>query len=128
MKVVLLGDGELLERVAAAEAPTRCPTSCRARWDARTYAHRGILDTDAAKQVVGELGEQTFSARALGLLTSGGSLAAVPSDGWGQLLIYRKDLFDRAGLPAPDTLERLRAAARRLPPRHGRDHARDQGR
>ena len=64
--------------------------------------------------MVSELGEQTFSARALGLLTGNGSLAAVPSDGWGQLLIYRKDLFDRAGLATPDTLERVREAARRL--------------
>ncbi|MEU6205696.1 extracellular solute-binding protein, partial [Micromonospora musae] len=39
---------------------------------------------------------------------------SVPSDGWGQLLVYRKDLFDAAGLPAPDTYERIAAAAARL--------------
>jgi multiple sugar transport system substrate-binding protein len=38
----------------------------------------------------------------------------VPSDGWGQLLIYRRDLFDEAGLPAPTTLQDLERAARRL--------------
>jgi multiple sugar transport system substrate-binding protein len=38
----------------------------------------------------------------------------VPSDGWGQLVIYRKDLFDKAGLPAPDTLDKLRDAAAKL--------------
>ena len=115
MKVVPLGDGELPERVAAADRDDSLPDVMQSSIeDARAFADRGILDTGAATQVVSELGEQTFSARALGLLTSGGSLAAVPSDGWGQLLIYRKDLFDRAGLPAPDTLERVRAAARRL--------------
>jgi multiple sugar transport system substrate-binding protein len=115
VKIVPLGDGELLDRVAAAERDGTLPDAMQVSLaDARAFADRGILDTGAAKQVVGELGEQTFSARALGLLTSGGSLAAVPSDGWGQLLIYRKDLFDRAGLPAPDTLERVRAAAKRL--------------
>jgi len=39
---------------------------------------------------------------------------AVPSDGWGQLLIYRRDLFAAAGLRAPRTLEDVRRAARRL--------------
>ena len=129
VEIIPLGDGELPERVAAADRDDSLPDVMQGSIeDARAFADRGILDTAAATQVVGELGEQTFSARALGLPTSGGSLAAVPSDGWGQLLIYRKDLFDRAGLPAPDTLERVRAAARRLhPPRHGGDHARDQG-
>ena len=35
----------------------------------------------------------------------------MPSDGWGQLLIYRKDLFDAAGLSAPRTLEDVERAA-----------------
>ena len=26
---------------------------------------------------------------------------AVPADGWGQLLLYRTDLFEAAGLAAP---------------------------
>jgi len=115
VEVVALEDGSLPDRVAAAERQDALPDVLQSSIeDARAFADRGVLDTGAAEQVVNELGEQTFSARALGLLTSGGSLSAVPSDGWGQLLIYRKDLFDRAGLPAPDTLERLRTAARKL--------------
>jgi multiple sugar transport system substrate-binding protein len=115
VQVVALEDGSLPDRTAAADREDSLPDVMQGSIeDARAFADRGILDTGAAEQVVNELGEQTFSARALGLLTSGGSLSAVPSDGWGQLLIYRKDLFDRAGLPAPDTLERLRAAARKL--------------
>jgi multiple sugar transport system substrate-binding protein len=115
VEVIPLEDGALPDQVAAADRDGSLPDVMQSSIeDARAFADRGILDTGAATQVVSELGEQTFSARALGLLTSGGSLAAVPSDGWGQLLIYRKDLFDRAGLPTPDTLERVRAAARRL--------------
>jgi multiple sugar transport system substrate-binding protein len=38
----------------------------------------------------------------------------VPSDGWGQLLIYRRDLFEKAGLDAPQTLDDVRAAAEQL--------------
>ena len=116
VQVIPLEDGALPDQVAAADRDDSLPDVMQSSIeDARAFADRGILDTGAATQVVSELGEQTFSARALGLLTtSGGSLAAVPSDGWGQLLIYRKDVFDRAGLPTPDTLERVRAAARRL--------------
>ena len=38
----------------------------------------------------------------------------VPSDGWGQLLIYRKDVFDKAGLEAPATLDDVTNAAEQL--------------
>jgi multiple sugar transport system substrate-binding protein len=81
---------------------------------AHAYARSRVLSSDAAQEVVNRLGEETFSARALSLLTSDAQTIAVPSDGWGQLLIYRKDLFARAGLPAPQTLDDVRRAARRL--------------
>jgi hypothetical protein len=61
-----------------------------------------LLDTGAAKAVVDQLGAGTFSPRALELTAQEGTHLAVPSDGWAQLLFYRKDLFDKAGLPAPD--------------------------
>ncbi|MCA2214323.1 ABC transporter substrate-binding protein [Jidongwangia harbinensis] len=73
-----------------------------------------LVDTDAAKAVVDGLGAGTFSARALELTGQDGRQLAVPSDGWAQLLFYRKDLFDAAGLPAPDTYDRIRQAAQRL--------------
>jgi multiple sugar transport system substrate-binding protein len=82
--------------------------------DAHAFVEEGVLDADLAQQTVEELGEETFSARALSLLTADGRVVAVPSDGWGQLLMYRKDLFDRAGLPAPESLADIRRAARRL--------------
>jgi multiple sugar transport system substrate-binding protein len=43
-----------------------------------------------------------------------GVATGVPSDGWGQLLIYRRDLFEEAGLDAPETLDDVRAAAEEL--------------
>jgi len=77
-------------------------------------ATNDLLDTDAAKAVVDQLGGGTFSPRALELTSQDGKQLAVPSDGWAQLLFYRKDLFDRAGLGAPDTFDKIRAAAERL--------------
>ncbi|MER7416953.1 extracellular solute-binding protein [Micromonospora peucetia] len=80
----------------------------------RTLAGNELLHPSANAEVVERLGRQTFSPRALELTADDGKQLAVPSDGWGQLLVYRKDLFTAAGLPAPDTYERIAAAATRL--------------
>ncbi|SEN15838.1 ABC transporter substrate-binding protein [Nonomuraea pusilla] len=73
-----------------------------------------LLDTETPGKVVDRLGRDSFAPRALELDSSGGRLLAVPSDGWAQLVLYRKDLFERAGLAPPDTYERLQAAAAKL--------------
>lgn len=78
------------------------------------YAAQGLLDSAAAGDVLDRLGDQTFSQTALSLVSRDGTPAAVPSDGWGELLIYRKDLFRRAGLPPPRTLDDVARAAERL--------------
>jgi multiple sugar transport system substrate-binding protein len=82
--------------------------------DTHAYAAQDIFDPEAAQAVVDRLGPDTFSQTALELVTRDGQTVGVPSDGWGQLLIYRKDLFDEAGLDAPATLEDVRAAAEQL--------------
>ncbi|SDJ58522.1 ABC transporter substrate-binding protein [Nonomuraea jiangxiensis] len=73
-----------------------------------------LLDTETPAKVVDQLGRDSFSARALELDSSGGKLLGVPSDGWAQLILYRKDLFEKAGLRPPDTYESLEAAAAKL--------------
>jgi multiple sugar transport system substrate-binding protein len=78
------------------------------------YAVEGIFDADAAQAVVDRLGPDTFSKKALDLVSKDGKATGVPSDGWGQLLIYRKDLFDKAGLSAPKSLDDIMAAAKKL--------------
>ncbi len=95
--------GELPDVIAGLPAP-----------EAQAYAQEEILDVDAANQVVDRLGRDTFSEKALELVSRDGKATGVPSDGWGQLLIYRRDLFEEAGLDAPRSLEDVRAAAERL--------------
>ncbi|MDH2430249.1 extracellular solute-binding protein [Sphaerisporangium sp. TRM90804] len=73
-----------------------------------------LLDTETPGKIVDALGRDSFSSRALELDTADGKLLAVPSDGWAQLILYRKDLFEKAGLEPPDTYERLEAAAKAL--------------
>jgi multiple sugar transport system substrate-binding protein len=73
-----------------------------------------LADPDAANEVVDSLGRDTFSERALSLVESDGKPMGVPSDTWTQLLVYRKDLFEKAGLETPDTYDKILTAATRL--------------
>ncbi|MFT7840306.1 extracellular solute-binding protein [Saccharothrix sp. BKS2] len=73
-----------------------------------------LLDTDAATQVVAALGAGTFAPQSLELTRQGDAQLVVPSDGWAQLLFYRKDLFAEAGLAPPTSFDAIRTAAERL--------------
>ena len=116
--LVAIGDDELPSRMADARSTHNLPDVAQLPLDSlHTYARENLLDTTAPQDVLDRLGDATFEQTALSLASRESRIVGVPSDGWGQLLIYRKDLFDRAGLPAPTTLEDIRRAARRL----GRD-------
>lgn len=78
------------------------------------WAEQGILDPEAAAGVIETLGADTFNQQALALASQDGTPVAVPSDGWGMLLLYRTDLFEAAGLEAPQTLDDILAAAEAL--------------
>lgn len=78
------------------------------------WVAEGILDPQAATEVVEELGAETFNESALALVETEDGYGAVPSDGWGQMLFYRNDLFEDAGLDAPETFDDVRAAAQAL--------------
>ena len=80
----------------------------------RSLQANELLDPATAGRVVENLGADTFSSRALELTRDGGTQLSVPSDGWAQLLVYRKDLFAAAGLPAPRTYADLATAAKTL--------------
>jgi multiple sugar transport system substrate-binding protein len=77
-------------------------------------ATEDLIDSEATDAVIEDLGRDTFSGRALELTRLDDKQVAVPSDGWAQLLVYRKDLFDAAGLQAPDTFEKIQQAAQQL--------------
>ncbi len=79
------------------------------------WAEDGILDTDAATEVLESLGRDTFAAGSIEMATvEGGGVAAVPVDGWTQMIVYRKDKFDEAGLEAPTTYAAVIAALEKL--------------
>lgn len=78
------------------------------------WAEAGILDTLTATDIVDSLGEDTFSEGVLNLVRFEEDYAAVPSDGWTQLVVYRQDLFDEAGLEPPTSFETIQAAVEAL--------------
>lgn len=78
------------------------------------WHQQGILDGAAANEVIEALGADTFAQGALDLVRVDGTPVAVPSDGWGQILVYRADLFEAAGLARPDTFDAIMAGAEAL--------------
>jgi multiple sugar transport system substrate-binding protein len=73
-----------------------------------------LVDPDAAKEVVDGLGADTFFKRTLELTSVDGEQIAVPSDGFSNLLFYRKDLLQAAGLAEPKTYADIQNAAKQL--------------
>ncbi len=78
------------------------------------WAEAGILDVGANDDVVNSLGAGTFAPGAISMVQSGGQTAAVPVDGWTQMVVYRKDIFDANGLAAPTSYANIAAAVKKL--------------
>ncbi len=74
----------------------------------------GLLDTAAAGRIVEGLGAGTFNRNALTLTGDKTTRLSVPSDAWMQILVYRKDLFAKAGLSVPDSYDAMLRAAKTL--------------
>jgi multiple sugar transport system substrate-binding protein len=115
-KMVAVPEDQLATLMTNAAAADELPDVVLATPTAQShqYAAEELFDSEAAQAVVEKLGTDTFSKKALDLVSRDGVATGVPSDGWGQLLIYRKDLFDKAGLDAPQTLDDVKAAAEQL--------------
>lgn len=80
----------------------------------RTLSANELIDTDAVGAVIDALDASTFSEKALELTADGDAQLAVPSESWLQMLFYRTDLFEAAGLDAPDTYDKVLEAAEAL--------------
>ena len=74
------------------------------------YSEAGLLDAAAASEVMDNLGVDTFAEGPVAMAMSDGEIVAVPTDGWTQLVVYRADLFEAAGLEAPSTFDAINAA------------------
>lgn len=81
---------------------------------AAPWAEAGILDIDAATDVVEALGADTFAPGALAMAATADGFASVPVDGWTQMLVYRADLFEANGLEPPNSYANVLAAVEAL--------------
>jgi multiple sugar transport system substrate-binding protein len=115
VQVVPVQENLLAERVTAAYAAKSLPDVIYLPLDFTAgWAESGILDILSATTTVKHLGKETFGRGPLHLVQVAGGYAAVPTDGWGQLLLYRKDLFEKKGLAVPDQWARILDAAKAL--------------
>jgi multiple sugar transport system substrate-binding protein len=115
VRVIPVQENLLAARVTAAYAARSLPDVLFHPIDFTIgWVEAGILDHRSATQVVNQLGRETFGKGPLNLVRVSGGYAAVPVDGWGQLLVYRKDLFAKKGLPVPDRWDRILKAAQTL--------------
>ena len=115
VEVIPVTESELGTRATAAFAAGDLPDVIYHTLQyALPWAEAGILDSDAATEVVEALGEGTFASGALAMAAVEDGVASVPSDGWTQMVVYRKDLFDAAGLAAPTSYAAVQAALAKL--------------
>ena len=78
------------------------------------WTERGILNPAAADAAIEQIGRNTFDAAALELVDINGQSAALPSDGYKQLWLYRSDWFAEEGLDQPDNYADMLAGAEAL--------------
>ncbi len=116
VKLVGVDEGQLPQLIMSAAAAGNLPDVIGSlplgqAW--QMYGN-GLLNTEAPADVVEDLDPGTFNSNALKLTSDGGTRLSVPSDSWVQLLVYRKDLLKKAGLPAPETYDGMLKTARKL--------------
>lgn len=112
VRIIPIQENLLREKITAAYAAKSLPDVVFHPIDfTMGWVKHGILNTKAATEVVLALDKQTFGKGPLDLIRVAGGYAAVPIDGWGQLLLYRMDLFKAHDLAPPDTWEHILKAA-----------------
>jgi multiple sugar transport system substrate-binding protein len=116
VKLVAVDENQFSQLIMSSAAAGKLPDVIGALPLTATWQMAGneLLDGRAGKEIVDALGASTFSPGALALTRDGDRQLGVPSDGWAQILVYRKDLFAAAGLGVPDTYDKIRQAARTL--------------
>jgi len=115
VRVVPVHENRLAKKITAANATGALPDVLYHPIDFTLgWAKKGLLDVQSATNIVNRLGKETFSTGSLNLVWFSDGYAAVPMDGWHQLLLYRKDLFKEKGLPVPDSWDRILQAAQVL--------------
>ena len=115
VEVIPISESDLGARATAAFAAGDLPDVIYHTLQyALPWAESGLLDTEAATEVIYGLRASTFSPGALDMAAVRGGYASVPVDGWTQMVVYRKDLFEAHGLNPPNSYANIEAALEKL--------------
>lgn len=115
VEVIPVSESDLGTRATAAYAAGDLPDVIYHTLQyALPWVEAGILDLDAATEVIESLGPDTFASGALDFASTEDGWAAVPVDGWTQMILYRADLFEEAGLEPPNSYANVTAAVEAL--------------
>ena len=116
VKLVAIDDSQVVQLTQSAALSGKLPDVMGALSlaEIRQFASLKLLNTAAAADVVKNLGADTFQKSALALDQDGSTQLAVPDSAWAQVLVYRKDLFEKAGLKPPTTYAAIEQAAKTL--------------
>jgi len=115
VKVVAIDENDMATQMNSAAAAGTLPGLVQvATTNAVAFGTQGLLNTEAATDVVNNIGKNEFYSGILGLnqMPSGDSYYSVPFHGWIQGIWYRADWFEEAGLNPPKTWDDILAAAK----------------
>lgn len=118
VRIIPIEEAGIAQRISTAQAANRLPDIVRMGVErVSTFAADGLLDEQAAMNVIQAIGEDDFREGPLEMVTNPetGNYSAIPFDGWIQAIWYRGDLFTEAGLNAPLTWDDINAACDALP-------------
>lgn len=115
VEMIPVDEGEYSTRATAAFAAGDLPDVIYFPLQhALPWVEAGILDAEAAQEVLESLGVDTFAPGGVAMAQTDDGVAGVPVDGWTQMVVYRKDLFEEKGLAAPTTYANVLAAVEAL--------------
>jgi len=115
VKVIAVDENDMATQINAAAAAGTLPGLVQvATENAVAFGSQGLLNTEAADEVIEDIGENEFYSGVLRLnkTASGDSYYAVPFHGWVQGIWYRADWFEEAGLNPPKTWDDILEAAK----------------
>jgi len=115
VEVIPISEKDMGHRATAADAVGELPDVIYHPLQyALPWAEAGILDTEAANEIIADLDAYTFAQGVISMISFRGQAVSVPVDGWTQMIFYRKDLFEQHGLAPPHSFADVQAALDRL--------------
>lgn len=115
VQVVPMGAADQNQAIVTGAAAGDVPDIVLATADqVAAWNNEGLVDTAAAAKTVEAIGADTFTPAAMDFITLDGTVAAVPTDGWSHVIVYRTDLFEKYGIEVPTSLKEVADAAETL--------------